>query len=314
MPALARILARQRDGKPRGLQRLLLKAARTAFRWTHGRLGLPARGSLALLDPAAPRRFAGNFGNTALIQYARRSAGGGYEPEVSALIDALAPRCATVYDVGANWGYFVALLMTNPGFRGHVHAFEIAPGTFADLAAMVADCGLSERVTCHALGLSDRTGTARLMEEFHSALARIAPEGHGNGREVPVRRLDDLDLPDPDLLKIDVEGHEAEVLSGGRGRLGRAKPIVVLESWYLRDRVERMLEPLRILQELGYSLYQLAWQVELGDTASHLRQRGPRGPKTLALLPLTLEQRSLIPAALNLAAVHSDRRSLLVGS
>ena len=153
-----------------------------------------------------------------------------------------------------------------------------------------------------------------MMEEFHSALARIAPEGSGRGREFPVRRLDDLDLPDPDLVKIDVEGHEAAVLRGGRQRLGRSRPLIVLESWYLRDRVEPMLEPLRMLRDLGYGLYRLRWQTEPGATAAQLRERGTDGPRTLALLPLALEQRPLIPAALNLVAVHPDRRSLVGAS
>ena len=104
------------------------------------------------------------------------------------------------------------------------------------------------------------------------------------------------------------------MLRGGRQRLGRSRPLIVLENWYLRDRVEPMLEPLRILRELGYDLYRLVWQIEPGATAADLRERGTVGPRTLTLLPLALEQRPLIPAALNLVAVHPDRRSLVGAS
>lgn len=310
MPALARALASMSARKPRGARRIKSKLLRSALRWSR-RLELAAPGQLALLHPEGPRRFTGDFNNTALIQYARESARGGYEPAATALIDAVAPRLRQVYDIGANWGYFVGLLATNPGFRGRVDAFEIAPSTFRPLAAMVADCGLGDRVTCHAVGLSDRTGAARITEEFHSALTRVADAGAG--REVRVARLDDLGGADPDLVKIDVEGHEAAVLRGAAVRLARAKPLVVLESWYLETAEDRMLEPLRLLREFGYELYQLAWLHEAEGVASFRRSVGRAGPNTLALLPLPVEERPLIPIALNLVALHPDRRALVTG-
>jgi FkbM family methyltransferase len=310
MPALAQALARLGDDKPRGRRRIQVKLLRTALRWSR-RLNLPAPGRLALLLPDGPRRFTGDFNNTALIQYARRSAHGGYEPAVTALIDAIAPRLRAVCDVGANWGYYVALLATNAGFRGRIDAFEIAPGTFRQLAAMVQACGLGDRVACHAVGLSDRAGTVGLAEELHSALTRV--DAAGSGREARVARLDDLGGADPDLVKIDVEGHEAAVLRGGAVRLARAKPVVVLESWYLESAVERMLEPLRWLGDLGYGLYRLAWREEAGGIASFRRHVARAGPATLALLPLPIEERPLIPTALDVVAVHPDRWSLIAG-
>ena len=312
MPALARALASMDAGRARGVQRIRSKLLRSALRWSQ-RLGLPAPGRLALLLPGGPRRFTGDFNNTALIQYARQSARGGYEPAVTALIDAVAPRLRAVYDVGANWGYYVALLATNAGFRGRIDAFEIAPGTFRQLASMVADCGLGDRVTCHALGLSDHVGTARITEELHSALTRVASEG--SGRAARVTRLDDLGGADPDLVKIDVEGHEAAVLRGGAVRLARAKPLIVLESWYLESAMERMLEPLRLLIDLGYALYQLAWREEAeGGVVTFRRRRSRAGPGTLAVLSLPIQERALIPAALDIVALHPDRRSLLTGT
>jgi FkbM family methyltransferase len=310
MPALARAVASAAGGKARGVERIRSKLLRSALRWS-SRLGLPASGQMALLHPEGPRRFTGDFNNTALIEYARQSAQAGYEPAVTALIDAVAPRLREAYDVGANWGYYVALLATNAGFRGRIDAFEIAPGTFRQLAGMVAACGLGDRVTCHAVGLSDRTGTARIAEEFHSALTRVVPEG--SGQEARVARLDDIGGADPDLVKIDVEGHEAAVLRGGTVRLARAKPLIVLESWYLETAVTRMLEPLRLLADLGYHLYHLAWREEADGVASLRRNSSRAGPGTLALLPLPIEERALIPIALNVVALHPDRRSLLTG-
>jgi FkbM family methyltransferase len=310
MPVLASALASMGEGKPRGAQRIKSKLLRAVLGWSQ-RLRLPASGQLALLHPEGPRRFAGDFHNTALIQYAREAARGGYESTVTALIDAIAPRLRAVYDVGANWGYFVALLSTNPGFHGRIDAFEIAPGIFRQLAAMIENCGLGDRVACHAFGLSDRTGAACIKEGRHSALTQVSTEG--GGREVRVTRLDDLGGADPDLLKIDVEGHEAAVLRGGVVRLARAKPLIVLESWHQEDGVERTLEPLRLLRDLGYVFYQLAWWHQADGVASFRRSADRAGSNALALLSLPIEERPLIPTTLNLVALHPERRALLTG-
>ena len=87
----------------------------------------------------------------------------------------------------------------------------------------------------------------------------------------------------------------------------------MLESWYLEDDVRRMLEPLRGLRDLGYELYRLAWRDEAEGILSFRGSIGREGPATLALLPLPVEERPLIPVALNLVAVHPERRSLLTG-
>lgn len=263
------------------------------------------------MHPEGPRRFIADFRDTALIDYVQRSRDGGYEPEVSALIDALAPRLGTVVDVGANWGYFPALLTTNPGFAGCVHAFEIAPRSIRALAAMVESCDLGRQVICHAIGLSDRECMVRLEEGVHSALTRIAPSA--TGAEARVIPLDRIEIGAPDLIKLDVEGHEAAVLRGAVERISRGRPLIVLESWYLSNAIGDMLAPLALLRRLGYRLFQLGWRRQSADPMTYSRMPPRQEPASLALVPLALEERALLPIALNLAAIHPDRLSLLDG-
>jgi FkbM family methyltransferase len=282
-------------GKQRGIRRLWYKAARALFHLVHQRLGRPA--AAALRPTGSSAAFTVDCANTGFLDYARRSRSvDGVEPEISGLFSYLAPHLAVVYDIGANWGFYPLLFGTDPCFSGEVHAFEIQSRTVADLRHVIASSGLAGRVQVHAHGLSDHDGAARLAMSRHSYLARIVGDANeGPTEPVPVRRLDGLDLPPPQLIKLDVEGHEAAVLRGGAGLIGRHRPLIVFESWYRPDQPELMLEPLRILAAQGYAFCRLTWRA---TTARH---------GTVTLAPLALDQRPAIAEALNLLAVHPAR-------
>jgi FkbM family methyltransferase len=273
--------------------RLRRKLVRGLFSLVHRRLGVPAP---ALMTAANGAAIAVDGADSAFLDFAARlDRDGAVEPEVTALLGHLAPKLRVVYDIGANWGYYPLLLGTDPCFAGEVHAFEIAPRTAAGLRRLVAAAGLGDRVMVHAFGLSDSDGEARLSRERHSYLAHIvAADRRGRSDPAPVRRLDGLDLSPPDLLKIDVEGHEAAVLAGARQTLRRHRPLVLLESWYDAARPGAMLRPLQLLAQEGYDLFRPIW-----------RSR-PSSPieGELALVPLAASARPAIAAALNLVAVH----------
>ncbi|MGH6946244.1 MAG: FkbM family methyltransferase, partial [Kiloniellales bacterium] len=180
-----------------------------------------------------------------------------FEPDTSALIDRLVGDEDCFYDIGANCGYYCLLIGGRPGFAGQIEAFEPMPATFAHLASLVADLDLGELVACHCIALSDRSGSVRMAADSkHSMLAHVVPHG---GMAVPARRLDDLDLRPPSLIKLDVEGHELAVIDGGRALLARAKPLIVLESRLGESSPGKVLAPLAALRELGYRLYRSAW-------------------------------------------------------
>jgi FkbM family methyltransferase len=277
--------------KTRGARRVFYKLCKALFRLVHQRLRIPAWG-LLVIDPAGtPRRFRADFANTAYIDFANRSAREGYEPETTALCEIVAPAARVVYDIGANWGYFIAVLCSNARFHGTIHAFEIAPRTFRDLTRLVAACGASSRIRCHAFGLSERHGDASIQEGMHSALSRISPRS--SGRRVRVESLDRLGLPDPDFIKIDVEGHEAAVFRGALETIVRAKPLIVFESWHTPGAPAAMLEPMQILSGVGYDFFRISWVPGAGAG-------------TLNLIALPIDERPSFPEALNILAVHAD--------
>jgi FkbM family methyltransferase len=272
------------------------------FRIVHQRLGLRAR---AVLTTAEGVRIEIDCANTAFLDYASRLAGSdGYEPEIGGLLAHLAPRLRVVFDVGANWGYHSLLLGTDARFAGSIHAFEIRQRTAADLRRVIAGAGLGDRVSVHAFGLSAQAGEVRISRERHSYLVRILAADDARASEpAEIRRLDELGLPPPDLMKIDVEAHEAAVLRGAAAVLERVRPVVIFESWHDPADSEAMLEPLHLLQRFGYELYRPEWRPlrEGGGEPGEDRAGG------VDLVPLAVADRPAIAATLNLLAVQPAR-------
>jgi FkbM family methyltransferase len=79
------------------------------------------------------------------------------------------------------------------------------------------------------------------------------------------------------LIKMDVDGHECEVLRGARELLRRDKPILLMEimPYGLDEAGASLDELLEILRVHGYSLYDLDGRTALPNDSS-IQQRIPR--------------------------------------
>ncbi|ELY68835.1 FkbM family methyltransferase [Natrinema versiforme] len=116
-----------------------------------------------------------------------------------------------VWDIGANIGTY-ALLAAQCGAQ--VHAFEPGDNARDRLRANAALNDLAP--TIHDYALADEDGTATLSHESRSGVRELTD---GAGDPVQTRRGDGLELPSPDIVKIDVEGAELAVLEGLGDRL-----------------------------------------------------------------------------------------------
>jgi hypothetical protein len=52
------------------------------------------------------------------------------------------------------------------------------------------------------------------------------------GQPCTTVRIDDLDLPPPDVVKIDVEGHELKVFQGMQNTISKHRPVIFYESMH----------------------------------------------------------------------------------
>lgn len=147
-----------------------------------------------------------------------------------ALVPLLADPERVSLDIGANRGVWTEAL------RRHsraVFAFEPNPKMFRMLSR-----GIGPGVTALPYALSDSAGTAELRvprrrRGYSNQGATLAHASLGampfGSLEVERRRLDDLDLGDVGFIKLDVEGHELDVLRGGEALLARCRPTLIVE-------------------------------------------------------------------------------------
>ena len=120
-------------------------------------------------------------------------------------------------DVGANVGIFSVLAAKAVGPAGRVFAFEPHPLAFARLASTFNRTALMGDVTCINAAASSAPGSISFSPAALSVQNTVADMDRA-AIAVDSVRLDDAFGPDGpprvDLLKVDVEGHEIEVLKG----------------------------------------------------------------------------------------------------
>lgn len=136
----------------------------------------------------------------------------------------------TAFDIGANTGQ--AAKRIAPHF-GAVHSFEPCLESFEVLCL-----DRPENVTPHLIAVSDLDGDVILTETAESIQSGQLTTGEGlnwgawvGERVVPCSTLDTLvgQLGEPDFVKIDTEGHEVQVIAGGRLLWNTRRPPILIE-------------------------------------------------------------------------------------
>lgn len=279
-----------------------------AWRYTgwSGRKGIF---SYSIGDDIIPIRF--NAANTQFDALYAKQSKHGYELETSLTLDALATHDMVFYDIGSNWGYFSLFLASKEGYRGKIFAFEPFPSTFEDLQSTIRQAGLTDRAQAFPFALSDFDGTSAmsLPDGFRSGLALLSSVNNVPQATVKVVRIDSLDLQPPSIIKLDVEGSEAEVIRGGIQTIAKHKPHIVFEHY--RFGADFSYAIFDELNALRYSFYVPVLQfkagkdilrVTSGEDYSRLIER--YGDYTFCFVPLHIENRCLFPGQLNILAVH----------
>jgi FkbM family methyltransferase len=161
---------------------------------------------------------------------------GRWEPWVErALIPAIKPGMRFA-DIGANFGYYTLLGAEMVGAHGHVYSFEANPVIFQKLIKSVAINGFDGRVSLFNVAVHD--GSSPMQIHFRhdtsgggwtNVLADARPTAH-EVIPVPGEPLDKLlaDVPEVNVIKIDVEGAEPQVLAGAKNLIARSRDLTMI--------------------------------------------------------------------------------------
>ncbi len=178
----------------------------------------------------------------------------------------------TVFDLGANHGFYTLLAAASTGPAGKVHSFEANP-RFAQLANMSAQVnGFGGYVKVHQVAVGQKEGEAVLS--FNHEFSGGGSLFGGRHQETVACRVVSLDemFPAPeflvDVIKMDIEGAEGQALFGMRKLLERSVNVRIM----LEFAPEMLLgsgvtpaEAIGLLRELGFR----AWEI---DAESNLHQ------------------------------------------
>jgi FkbM family methyltransferase len=124
-------------------------------------------------------------------------------------------------------------LARQPGFVGHINAFEPDPANFAHLQAYVA--GLPAPLRTRIDVFPHAVSSSRQQVRFDATGTESASVGSGS-IEVEAVALDDVlgDRP-PTYIKMDTEGSEPDGVAGARTLLRRHAPVLALCVYHRQD-------------------------------------------------------------------------------
>lgn len=159
---------------------------------------------------------------------------GSFDPVERGLLFKLASSSTTIFDIGANIGWYT-MNFANVSPHISVHSFEPIPFTFQFLEQHLKLNNI-ENVHTNNFALSDQQGEAQFYwgrdETGSSSMENIQEREHANIIKCQLKTLDTYCQEKNitvDLIKCDVEGAELKVFQGATEVLKRDKPAVFTE-------------------------------------------------------------------------------------
>ncbi|MGE0374117.1 MAG: FkbM family methyltransferase [Planctomycetaceae bacterium] len=192
---------------------------------------------------------------------------GAYERSEVALLRRFLRRGDVSVDIGANVGYISAHMAQQVGPEGRVYSFEPGPTPFRSLIA-VKESNAFKNMEVFQVAVAD-TDRVAIYYETESILAK----GYGRIDNHPSDRFQNVQAHETNvtsltaffasrpidrlrLIKIDVEGHEKQVIGGLTGLLDRNVRPVILTEISIRGQAEvDFLDYRQLLRRYGYEMF-----------------------------------------------------------
>jgi len=173
-----------------------------------------------------------------------------------------------IYDIGGHFGFY-ALLFSTLLKEGNVYSFEPNPYCFKILNQNIKINNLEGKVKTFNFGLGKEEKIVEMMiilgnmarSTCDDDSKRLYEEKKKNfeTKDVIIKRLDDLNLPAPGFIKIDVEGMELDVIEGCYETIKKNRPEIIIEIHEsqrknLHSPIKKLVQ---ILSNLGYFCFSI---------------------------------------------------------
>jgi len=167
------------------------------------------------------------------------------------IIPNLLVNCNRAIDIGANvgvWSYWLSK------YAKQVESFEPNPKIFNALKNIKI-----KNVNSYNIALSNKSGSVDLLipkgskgfSNQGASLSSIKVQGEHKSISIEAKCLDEYNFLDVDFIKIDVEGHEHEVIEGAQETIKKFKPTMVIEMEEKHNQIP-IEDQISSVEKLGY--------------------------------------------------------------
>ena len=167
------------------------------------------------------------------------------------IIPNLLVNCNRAIDIGANvgvWSYWLSK------YAKQVESFEPNPKIFNTLKNIKI-----KNVNSYNIALSNKSGSVDLLipkgskgfSNQGASLSSIKVQGEHKSISIEAKCLDEYNFLDVDFIKIDVEGHEHEVIEGAQETINKFKPTMVIEMEEKHNQIP-IEDQISSVEKLGY--------------------------------------------------------------
>ncbi|MDJ0504665.1 MAG: FkbM family methyltransferase [Nostocales cyanobacterium LE14-WE12] len=192
-----------------------------------------------------------------LTTYVLLEQGDWFEPEMEFIRKLITPGME-ILDIGANHGVYTLTIANLLQKQGKITAYEPASSVVSLLRKGVEANGFTNIEIVNA-GLSDCEGEATLFLSTNSELNSLQPDNLSQQQEI-IKLLNlDQELAmrnwqKIDFIKLDAEGEEAKILTGGKRFFVEQSPLIMFELKHGKHINMRLIQ---LFKNLGYEIYYL---------------------------------------------------------
>jgi len=152
------------------------------------------------------------------------------EPECTRLIKEIVKPKMTIYDIGANMGYFAIMESKLVGQDGLIYAIEPQKNSYGMLKANI-DLNNCTNIHTDMLTIGNKIGTTKLYKDSHLNRCSVLIESD-NYQKIEMTTFDAYAKyrEKPDIIRMDVEGYEYYIVDGMKNLFdSNQKCIIFLE-------------------------------------------------------------------------------------